>query len=125
MLTEEFVCGYVTALGSFIEYHQKNKTYFAFQIKTSLENELLLNQIVSTLSIHNRVYKYRRAKQSYCELIIRDRHSLQNTIIPYFSNKLEGFKKLQFEDWKNRFLKNSSVWNYRNIKSTSNPQPST
>lgn len=123
MLTEEFICGYVSAIGSFIEFRQKDKTYFAFQIKTSIENESILNQIVSTLSIHNRVYKYRRTEQSYCELIVRDRHSLQNVIIPYFTGKLEGFKKLQFDDWKNRFIKNSSTWNYRNIKSTGNPQP--
>jgi len=122
MLPIYFVAGYISACGSFIEYTRGNHQYFAFQIKTPSDNSILLNQIASFFSLNNRVYNYKHGTQSYALLIVRDRNTLERTLIPFFNEYLVGIKKHQFLDWQGRFLNNSSTWNFRNIKSISNPQ---
>ena len=122
MLTQEFIAGYVSALGSFIEYKRGEQTYFAFQIKTTIGNKSLLDQIAATLELDNRVYCYIGGSQSYALLIVRDRHSLLTKVIPFFDNHLFGEKEAIFNKWKGRINEIRSTWNYRNIKSTINPQ---
>jgi hypothetical protein len=122
MLTQEFIAGYVSAFGSFLEYKRGDHTYFAFQIKTTVGNKSLLDQIAATLELNNRVYCYNNGSQSYSLLIVRDRHSLLTKIIPYFDNHLFGEKEAIYNAWKERINEKRSTWNYRNIKSTINPQ---
>ena len=122
MLTQEFIAGFVSANGSFLEYKRGLNTYFAFQIKSTVGNHLLLYHIAVTLGLDNRVYDYTGPTQSYSLLIVRDRHSIIDKIIPFLEDRLVGEKLVIFNDWKERFMKNSSTWNYRNIKSTGNPQ---
>lgn len=122
MLTQEFIAGYVSAVGSFLEYKRNFNTYFAFQIKSTIANKSLLDQIAATIGLNNKVYSYIRSTQSYSLLIVRDRQSLVGKIIPFLEDKLFGEKDEVFKTWKNRIIKNSSTWNYRNIKGTINPQ---
>lgn len=122
MLTQEYISGYVSALGSFLEYKRNQNLYFAFQIKTTISNKSLLDQIAATMGLDNKVYLYASPTQSYALLIVRDRQSLINKIIPYLENHLFGDKEQIFNEWKNRIIKNSSTWNFRNVKSTINPQ---
>jgi hypothetical protein len=122
MLTQEFICGYISALGSFLEYKRNFNTYFAFQLKTTLSNKSLLDQITATIGLNNKVYCYTGAVQSYSLLIVRDRQSLIEKIIPLLTDHLIGEKELAFNIWKAKILANSSTWNYRNIKGTINPQ---
>ena len=121
MLTQEFIAGYVSAFGSFIEYKRNYNTYFAFQIKTTLANKSLLDQIAASIGLDNQVYCYNNF-QSYSLLIVRDRQSLLTKVIPFFDCHLFGDKDTVFNDWKDRILANRSTWNYRNIKGTINPQ---
>ena len=121
MLTQEFIAGYVSAFGSFIEYKRNYNTYFAFQIKTTLANKSLLDQIAASIGLDNQVYCYNNF-QSYSLLIVRDRQSLLTKVIPFFDGHLFGDKDTVFNDWKDRILANRSTWNYRNIKGTINPQ---
>jgi LAGLIDADG endonuclease. len=125
MLTQEFIAGYVSAFGSFLEYKRGNRTYFAFQIKTTIGNKSLLDQIAATIELNNRVYCYTGKLQSYSLLIVRDRQSLLTKVIPFFDKHLFGEKEGVFNAWKDRIMKNSSTWNYRNIKSPINPQGDT
>jgi len=122
MLTQEFIAGYVSAFGSFMEYKRNLNTYFAFQIKTTIANKSLLNQIAVSIGLDNRVYCYNRRDQSYALLIVRDRQSLLEKLIPYLDDHLFGEKEIVFNDWKNRIMANRSTWNYRNIKGSINPQ---
>jgi hypothetical protein len=122
MLTQEFIAGYVSAFGSFLEYNRDHRKYFAFQIKSSLANKTLLDQIASTIGLDNRVYSYTNKTQSYSLLIVRDRQSLLTKVIPFFDTHLFGEKEQTFIAWKEAIIANCSTWNYRNIKSTSNPQ---
>jgi len=122
MLTQEFIAGYVSALGSFLEYKRGDRSYFAFQIKTTIGNRSLLNQIAATLELNNRVYCYTGPSQSYSLLIVRDRDSLLTKVIPFFDDHLFGEKEAIYTRWKERLIEKCSTWNYRNIKSTINPQ---
>jgi hypothetical protein len=122
MLTHEFIAGYVSAVGSFLEYKRNFHTYFAFQIKTTIANKSLLDQIATTIELDNRVYCYDNRDQSYALLIVRDRQSLLDKVIPFLDGHLFGDKATYFNNWKNRIIANSSMWNYRNIKGTGNPQ---
>jgi hypothetical protein len=122
MLPQEFIAGYVSALGSFLEYKRGNRTYFAFQIKTTIGNKSFLDQIAATLELNNRVYSYIGKSQSYSLLIVRDRNSLLTKVIPFLNDHLLGEKETIFNAWKERINEKRSTWNYRNIKGTINPQ---
>ncbi len=122
MLTLEFIAGFVNAQGSFIEYTRNGHIYHAFQIKSSVDNSSLLNQIASTLDLHNRVYAYNKGDRGYSLLIVRDRESILNKIIPALKNRLVGPRSDAFENWCSSIKQNSSTWNYRNIKTTGSPE---
>jgi len=122
MLSLEYICGFVSGCGSFTQTTLNGKTQYIFQIKTSIDNHDLLEQIVVSLNLANRVYRYESHNQKYSQLLVRDRHSILNIIIPAFNNQLFGSKGIQFNTWRDNILLNCSTWNYRNIKSRSNPQ---
>jgi|GEM_PF-3372245 len=122
MLTQEFIAGYISAFGSFLEYKRGHNTYFAFQIKTTTSNKSLLDQIAATIGLDNRVYCYLGQDQSYSLLIVRDRQSLLEKVIPFLDGHLFGEKEIIFNDWKGRIIANRSTWNYRNVKGSINPQ---
>jgi len=122
MLSLEFVCGFVSGSGLFSERVMRNKKQFVFQIKTTIDNHELLEQIALTLNLKNHVYDYISDKQKYSLLVVRDRHSLINIIIPTFNNQLIGSKVFLFNTWRDNLLQNCSTWNYRNIKADINPQ---
>ncbi len=89
-----------------------------FQLKTSIENAPLLEQIVSTLEIPKKVYRYTRNNQSYALLLIRDRYTIEKKLIPILDNRLEGVKRVRYEKWKSNISELKQKWIYRNIKST-------
>lgn len=122
MLTLEFIAGFVSAQGSFIKYTRNGHTYPAFQIKSSVENSSLLNQIASTLNLHNKVYNYNKAGRSYSLLLVRDRDSLLKKIIPALEGRIIGARADVYNQWKNAIIANSSTWKYRNIKVSGNPE---
>jgi hypothetical protein len=122
MFTQDFIAGFVSASGSFLTIKKNYNTSFAFQIKSSISNKSLLDQIAATLTVDNRVYIYSGKSQKYSLLVIRDRQSLLEKIIPFFENKLFGDKEAIFSEWKTAIIKNCSTRNYRNIKTTASPQ---
>ena len=118
MLSFDFIGGYVSANGSFIEYKRNNCRYHAFQLKTTVDNTSLLNQILASLEINNRVYTYIGPKQSYSKIIIRDRNSIINKLIPALEGRIFGYKQGLYIQWKQAINNSSSMWNFRNIKTT-------
>jgi len=117
MITQEFISGYISAVGSFLQYTQNHKTSFAFQIKAIPSNISLLEQIALSMEIANRVYTYHGKTQNYALLVVRDRHSLLKNVIPFLENKLYGEKELRFNEWKKSIIENCSTWKFQNIKS--------
>jgi len=117
MLSNEFMGGFISACGTFLEYNRYGRKYFAFQIKSPLENAGLLNQIAASLQLYNHVYTFSRAKPPYSLLLIRSRHSIISNIMPFLDQYLDGAKRAVYEDWKIRFWENCSTWNYRNVTS--------
>jgi LAGLIDADG endonuclease len=122
MLTQEFIAGFISASGTFLKTKKNYNLSFALQIKSSIGNKSLLDQIASTLGVNNRVYIYNGKSQKYSLLIIRDRQSLMDKIIPFLDNRLFGDKNEVFNEWKKSIIKNCSTRNYRNIKNTGSPQ---
>jgi len=47
-----------------------------FQIKTSVENMELLEQIRNSLEIPKKIYQYKHGDHAYALLLIRDRYSM-------------------------------------------------
>ena len=121
MLSHSFIGGFISSCGSFLEYTRNGRSYFGFQIKTSINNSNLLNRVAAFFEINNHVYNNRNKKQTYALLIVRNRQVIEKQLIPFFDEYLEGVKKQQYLDWKSRFYKNSSMWNYRNVTSVGNP----
>ncbi len=100
----------------------RNTHYPVFQIKSSVDNYGLLLKIAKSLNAFNCVHKYKHGKQTYSILIIRDRQTILETLIPLLNDRIEGEKKTKFFVWRDEFLKNCSTWNYREIKNTKNIQ---
>ena len=118
MLSNDFLAGYISAHGSFMNVKVRDKTYPVFQIKSSIANYPLLLKIANSLGALNCVHKYTHSKQQYSILLIRDRETILKNLIPMLDDAIEGEKKIMFDLWKQDFLKNSSTWNYRQIKGT-------
>ncbi len=116
MLTNEFIAGYISAHGSFMMVKVRDRMYPVFQIKTSIDNYSLLQEIAVSLGILNVVHKYTISKQKYALMIVRDRESILNRLIPSLNNRLAGKQQQNFERWKTEINKQSSTWNYRTIK---------
>jgi hypothetical protein len=121
MLSDQFIAGYISACGSFLEYQRSGKSYFAFQIKSTKDNVLLLQSIASTLSLNNRIYVYDKPAQSYSLLVVRNTQNIEKILFPFFDTYLNGVKRQQYLDWKEKFIKYCSTRNYRNITATANP----
>jgi hypothetical protein len=120
MLTTEFLAGYISANGSFMNVNVRDKQYPVFQIKTSLSNYALLLKIAHSVGATNVVHKYTNGKQHFCILLIRNRETIINRLIPLLDGILEGNKLHEFNEWKEVILKNSSTWNTRVHKNTAN-----
>lgn len=82
----------------------RNKTP-AFQLKMTIDNKEILEQIRDYLGLRNRIYEYRypgkekskRNKQAI--LIVRDFRQLKDILIPFFYKKLKGRKAGEFMGW--------------------------
>jgi hypothetical protein len=120
MLTTEFLAGYISANGSFMNIKVRDKRYPVFQIKCSISNYPLLLKITHSLGATNVVHKYKHNNQQYCLLLIRDRETLLNKIISILDGHLDGQKRDEFENWKKEILNNSSTWNFRVHKNSAN-----
>jgi LAGLIDADG endonuclease len=120
MLTDDFLAGYISAQGSFMNIRVRNTRYPAFQIKSSIANYGLLLKISNSLGALNCVYLYTHGKQKYSLLLIRDRNTLLEKLIPLLDPRIEGYNKEKFMLWKDELLNTSSTWNFRTIKNTSN-----
>ena len=122
MLSLEFIAGYISAVGSFMTVKQRGRLVPIFQLKTSIENLELLEQIGNTLEIPRRIYVYHHAKQNYALMLIRNRDTLVNKLIPILDGRIEGMKRVRYEQWKSDLSQIRGDWKYRSIQSTANQQ---
>lgn len=65
----------------------------------------LITKVRDTLGLTNKVYLYKndqkdgytRGKKAF--LIVREFNQLKNIVVPFFYNRLEGYKGIQFNEW--------------------------
>ena len=120
MLSNDFIAGFISAQGSFMNIKVRDNCYPVFQIKSCVNNYGLLLKIANSLGALNCVYKYTHGKQQYSLLLIRDRDTLIEKLIPVLENSILGDKERKFVAWKAELMNNSSTWNFRTIKNTAN-----
>ena len=93
-----------------------------FQIKTSVENMELLEQIRNSLEIPKKIYQYKHGDHAYALLLIRDRYTLDKKLVPILDGRIVGEKSVRYELWKSELEQLRRGWKYRNIQSTANQQ---
>lgn len=109
-LSYDYIRGIVTSgKGSFTftttVYGRRKKHIPAFQLRMSVQNKKLLEQIKDRLKLKNNIYTYQYAgkdgytRNPFVMLIVRDFGSLKNIIIPLFYNQLIGYKGQQLNEW--------------------------
>ncbi|HEY4523997.1 MAG TPA: LAGLIDADG family homing endonuclease [Candidatus Paceibacterota bacterium] len=106
-LSGDYIRGLVEGQGSFgftASGPAGNKTP-AFQLKMSINNKKLLENIKDYLGLKNKIYEYhypgkeKSRRESQVLLIVRDFNQLRGIIIPFFYKKLKGYKGKQFIEW--------------------------
>jgi LAGLIDADG endonuclease len=118
MLSNDFLVGFISAQGSFMNIKVRDRRYPVFQIKSCANNYGLLLKIANSLEALNCIYTYNHGKQQYSLLLIRDRNTLLNKLIPLLDDAIQGEKQIKYLAWKKELMKNSSTWNFRTIKNT-------
>lgn len=108
-LSYEYIRGLIEGEGTFTfttaNYKNKKVKIPAFQIRMHTRDKELIKAVRNFLGLKNKVYIYhypgkdgsKRGPQAM--LIVRERGSLRNIIIPFFYNKLIGHKAIQFNEW--------------------------
>lgn len=75
----------------------------------------LVKAIKEHLDIKNKIYHIRPYKRdsfnrgATVRIMIRDIGTIKNVIVPLFSNKLVGYKAIQFEEWMKRIGSDPTV----------------
>ncbi len=100
----DFIAGLVNKCGVFMWVKQKNTEIPVFQIKLEAEELPLLEMIKSKLELKEKIYQYTQKGKPYVLLLVRKRSAIQTVLIPTFDGRFWGKKKIQFEEWKNKFF---------------------
>ncbi len=102
-LPHYFLAGFLQAHGSFMWVHQGGKDIPVFQVKCLPEQLPMLEQIVRTLGLREKVHSYTHDTRAYCLLLVRRRGSIQK-IIQLLDGRLVGQRKDQFRTWRQRVM---------------------
>lgn len=104
LLSREFVCGLIVGEGCFsVVYHSRDQRYVpTFEIRMHIRDKDLIEKVRDAIGLTETwVYEYTHGGRHYCGFIVRRTATLLNVVIPYFDGYLDGYKKTQFDDWKN------------------------
>ncbi|MEK7566342.1 MAG: LAGLIDADG family homing endonuclease [Patescibacteria group bacterium] len=119
-ITAEYIRGFIEGVGTFTfttssrGFNKKVKIP-TFQLRMNIRDKRLIELIRGHLGLKNRVYVYhypgtdgaKRGPQVM--LIVREIGNLKNIIIPFFYDKLVGYKAAQFNKWLESIGKDSEV----------------
>lgn len=113
MLSLDFIAGLVAGEGSFMRVsYGKKQTVFVFQLKMHASERPLFEEIKQTLGLKGKIYEYNHQNRHYVLILVRNRNEIENIIIPTFSNRLHGLKKIQFDTWKNNYIEKKKKFAY-------------
>lgn len=110
-ITNDYIRGLVDGEGCFT-FHTRNKNSLnrkekvpAFAISMNQRDKELLEKVRNHLGIKNKVYLHKPYKgdgfnRGYkATLVVREIGNLKNIIVPFFYEKLIGYKAEQFQNW--------------------------
>lgn len=110
LISEDYIRGLIEGEGHFgVDRRKNGERIPSFLITMHPRDKELLEAIRDYLGIKNPIYIYDYENRNYTSgkhramLIIRDMPTLKTKIVPFFKNKLLGFKGTQFEWWLEQF----------------------
>ncbi|MFA7654096.1 MAG: LAGLIDADG family homing endonuclease [Candidatus Magasanikbacteria bacterium] len=101
----DYIAGIIETSGSFYFSKNNNYTIPVFQVKLIGKQKALLEQIASKLGLNETVHEYLHSGRHYTVLTVRKRSTIERAIIPTFDNRLIGWKKTQFNTWRDQFYR--------------------
>lgn len=120
-ITPDFIRGLIVGEGCFTFSTRRegllNKRVKipTFSLKMHVHDKELLIAVRGVLGLDARVYEYNHNKRHYVLLIIRNIGDIKDIIIPFFYNKLAGYKEIQFNQWLEKFNEPDVAEGYRFI----------
>ena len=113
MLSLDFIAGLIAGEGAFMWIKQNNTEVAVFQLKMHALEKPLFELIKETLGLKEKIHQYLHQNRHYVLLLVRKRSVVEEIIIPTFEGRLFGLKKIQFEDWKNKFFERKRYYLYK------------
>jgi len=100
-----FLSGLICGEGCFSHYINKSRNFpeFRFIIDMHNRDRILLELLQKEIGI-GKIKTYPSMKSHMIRFEICSHKDNVEKIIPYFDNILIGYKKIQFENWKNKLL---------------------
>lgn len=112
----DFISGLIIGEGAFIWVKQGKLEQPVFQLKMQAIERPLFEMIKIKMGLTEKIYEYTHQGRHYVLLMIRRRSTIENTIIPIFDGRLFGSKKIQFENWKNKYFENKLNFLYKHYQ---------
>lgn len=112
----DFIAGLISTGATFMWVKQKQTEIPVFQIKMHASQKSLLETLRTKLGLTETIHHYQYKNRDYLLLLVRKRSVLENVIIPIFDGRLIGKKKIQFENWKNKYFQKQLTFIYKHYK---------
>ena len=77
----------------------------AFSVSANVRDQALINKIAKALRLEDMVYDHSGSRSDGIKrsdkstLAVRRLSSLKDCVVPFFYNKLSGYKAIQFQEW--------------------------
>ncbi len=121
IITADFIRGFIVGEGYFGFTTRTNKLLNkrvripTFTLKMHVRDKPLLIAVRDKLGLNVKVYEYIHQRRHYALLIVRNIGDIKDIIIPFFYNKLAGYKEIQFNQWLEKFNELDIAESYRFI----------
>ena len=109
----DFIAGLIVGEGSFMWIKQNGTEIPVFQLKMHATERPLFDLLKTKMGLKEKIYEYTHQERHYVLLLIRKRSVIENIIIPVFDGRLFGNKKIQFENWKNKYFERKLNFIYK------------
>lgn len=104
IISDDYIRGLIEGEGCFGNMTDQNGVPVpAFMLKMHARDKELIEAIRDYLKLRDKVYEYNHQGRHFALLQVRDTGTLKNIIVPFFRNKLLGFKGTQFAAWLNKY----------------------
>ncbi len=109
----DFIAGLIAGEGAFMWIKQNGQETPVFQLKMHADERSLFELIKNKLGLKEKIYEYTHQNRHYVLLLVRKRKVIEEIIIPVFDQRLFGLKKIQFEEWRDKFFQKRLTFKYK------------